>query len=350
MGANSIAKHRPLPEWGVTFIRQMTLCRLYRGHMSAQDDEAEQWWARLLASKARGSEESISNYLHTLGDSQLLGDTRSTVHTHWVVTDPKGNPRIAQLAERLADEVVEYCIPRSRIDEAAASFAETGSMSKVVALHREAVSLFTRINNSGEGGELLLYFLLEVGLRIPQILCKMALKTSTQMHVHGVDGVHAKALDNGNLAVYWGESKMYEDFPSAVAACFKSIVPYLTDDGSGAAKRDILLVRDNLDVGSAELSLELVKFFTSDSPKASRLEIRGACLVGFSLEEYGLAHEADGKTVAPHIVSQMASWQAAIASRVGAESIEAIEIDVFCVPVPSSQGFREALRTALGLS
>ena len=62
-----------------------------------------------------------------------------------------------------------------------------------------------KLERSGEGGELPLYLLLEMLLGLPQLLCKMPLKTSAETHLHGVDGVHGKLLPSGDLALYWGE-------------------------------------------------------------------------------------------------------------------------------------------------
>jgi hypothetical protein len=310
-------------------------------------NEAQAWWQQ-LNNAARGTSDSVDNFLHTL-HTETLGATKTTFRTHWLVCDPDGRPRLAQLAERLAHEVMEYCIPRDRIDEAAKYFAETGSMNKVAALHEQAKMLFTKLEKSGEGGELLLYFLMEVGLQIPQIMCKMALKTSTEMHIHGVDGVHAMGLPNGELALYWGESKVYDDFESAARACLSSISPYLKDDGTGPSRQDLFLARTHLDAGSAEVSLQVAKFLTDDTPESSHLHIRGACLIGFSQEAYGSPFEVDGVTVAAPIVTGIGEWRETIRGRVSSESVQSIEIEFFCVPLPSADLFRAAMRKALGI-
>ncbi|HRE03210.1 MAG TPA: DUF1837 domain-containing protein, partial [Ilumatobacteraceae bacterium] len=153
------------------------------------------------------------------------------------------------LAGKLAEQAVDYCVPRSRVEDARRHLELTGSADRFVRLSREASELFTSLTNSGEGGELLLFLLLERVLGVPQLLCKMSLKTNSEMHVHGTDGVHVKVLDNGRLGLYWCESKLYDDPQSAVRACFDSIAPFLLDEGNGAARRDLLLLRDHLDTG-----------------------------------------------------------------------------------------------------
>lgn len=61
----------------------------------------------------------------------------------------------------------------------------------VAALHEEAKRSFTDLALTGEGGEMLLFLLAERLLKLPQILCKMDLKTDTRLHYHGADGVYA---------------------------------------------------------------------------------------------------------------------------------------------------------------
>lgn len=310
----------------------------------------EPWFAQALISAARTEPDGIDAYLHTVGPTASIAATGAVLRTHWVAIDAHGRPRMESLAKRLAEEVVSYCIPRRKIEDAQSHLLKTGSPSRFSRLEAEAKSLFTKLENSGEGGELLLYFLLETYLGIPQILCKMDLKTSTNMHVHGVDGIHAQFLPNGNLAVYWGESKIYKDFNGAVKDCFDSIAPFLTDTGSGPIERDIHLVRDNIDLGNRELSLELAKYFDNDHTHSHHLEVRGACLVGFSHEQYQSPFELDGTTVRPDLLNLMESWQEKITKRIKAKQVESFHIEIFCVPLPSADDFRAALRSALGLT
>lgn len=64
---------------------------------------------------------------------------------------------------------------------------------------------------SGEGGEVILYSLLEGHLEAPKVLSKMELKTSSDHYVHGSDGMHLLRVDDGSYQLIFGESKMYGD-------------------------------------------------------------------------------------------------------------------------------------------
>lgn len=90
-------------------------------------------------------------------------------------------------------------------------------------LRQEAQETFVDSVKSGELGELILFVLAEKFLKLPQVICKMNLKTSSNMHFHGADGVFLGKTENNNLALYWGESKIYEHFSTAVEDCLNSL-------------------------------------------------------------------------------------------------------------------------------
>jgi len=48
----------------------------------------------------------------------VLAGTNATCRCHFVRIDPQGNPRVSALINMLVDQVVDYCIPRTRIEEA----------------------------------------------------------------------------------------------------------------------------------------------------------------------------------------------------------------------------------------
>ncbi|MGH3025649.1 MAG: HamA C-terminal domain-containing protein, partial [Gaiellaceae bacterium] len=312
-----------------------------------RDGGAPAWLVAALERLAKPEARGIDGYLVETGECVTLDQTQTCCRCHFVRLDANRQPRVHALVNALADQVIDYCIPRSSLIEAKEHFERTGSMEAVAALDRQARSLFVNVTTSGEGGELLLYLLLERVLGLPQLLCKMRLKTSTRMHVHGVDGVHGKILDDGRLALYWGESKLHARVSKAIAACFESVAPYLLDPGGGASERDLELVRQELDLGDPAVEQALLRYFDDSQPESARVEIRGACLIGFDLDDYpGTEH---GEKLAEGIARRIAGWQQSIAGQVTACKLERFELEVFCVPLPSVEDFRARLSTKMGL-
>ncbi|GAA2841671.1 uncharacterized protein DUF1837 [Leucobacter komagatae] len=295
---------------------------------------------------AAGTSEQTRSFFHVLGE-RTIPDTRVNYRVHWLALDANGRHRTTALARHLYYRIVDYCIPRSRIQEARARDAREGGNVQMMTLQEEARRMFMDSETSGEGGELLLYFLLEAELNIPQILCKMPLKTNTAMPIHGVDGVHAAIREDGGLAVYWGESKLYGDVQSAMTDCLESIAPFLVDDGAGTAHRDLVLVRENLDAGDRDLSLKLVQYFTDDAPERLGLEVRGACLVGFTHDAHGDPFREDKATIVEAVQERIDAWSKSVGTRVQNRAIHGFEIEFFCMPLPSVQELRTAFNDLL---
>jgi hypothetical protein len=220
----------------------------------------------------------------------------------------------------------------------------------VVRLHTKAQKLFTDLLQSGEGGELLLFALAEKLLQLPQLICKMSLKTNTRMHIHGADGLHAGVEEeSGKLLLYWGESKIFGDVTSAVRDCLKSLAPMLQDPE--VSKRDLQLLQRHLDVDNDDLENALKKFLNPDDPAFNSLEFRGLCLVGFDCDAYSAGpSKVELQTIVGAIVTALPKWKEHLVKRVAEEKLDAFSMHFLFVPFSSADEFRRLFREHLGLS
>lgn len=253
----------------------------------------------------------------------------------------------------MRNAVADYAIPRAQLAKAKARDAKYNSTEAVAALVEQARRSFTDLAKTGEGGEMLLFLLAERFLKLPQILCKMDLKTDTRMHYHGADGVYAGVTPDGILKLYWGESKLYNNAGAAIRACLNSLAPFLIEpDHEGAEReRDLMLLADKADLSKPELTEALKRYFDKNSPKSKCVQYCGVALVGFDADFY----PADQvKAVAEEITDAaragLGAWRLAISERLKTEKLEQIEIELFCLPLPSAEGFRAAFLAAMGLT
>ena len=300
---------------------------------------------------ARGTEKDFAALLYDVERHVVVDGTNITAHCHCLTLDGNGRPRIEDLVEGVAEHVLDYAIPRSEYRAAEDEARRTGSSQKIVRLHTKAQMLFTDLVQSGEGGELLLFALAEKLLRLPQLICKMSLKTNTRMHIHGADGLHAGVDEKtGKLLLYWGESKIFGDVTTAVRDCLKSLAPMLQDHE--ASKRDLHLLQRHLDVDNEGLEEALKKFLNPDDPAFNSLEFRGLCLVGFDCDAYPPAgpSKAELKSIVDSIVGALPKWKEHLAKRVSEEKLEAFSMHFLFVPIPSADKFRELFRDQLGLT
>lgn len=296
-----------------------------------------------LSEIVRDKERALTAFLHEVQKNFAVNDTNTICHFHCVTLDGNGQVRIEGLVEYLSNCLIDYAIPRKEIDRVFKDFQKTGSAIELSKLSSKAKSLFTSLNNSGESGELLLFLFAEYLLKLPQLISKMSLKTNSQLHYNGADGVHLGVCeDSKKLCLYWGESKLYKSPSSAIYECMKSIAPLLKGNGTGYDRRDLHLLSEFMNVNDPDLMHALVAYLDPDDPNFNLLEYRGICLIAFDHDCYGeegVAQVID--EVTQKISSQIDTWNKNVLTRITAEELAKIKIHVFLLPFPSVDDFRK---------
>ncbi|WMN03095.1 HamA C-terminal domain-containing protein [Rhodococcus erythropolis] len=129
--------------------------------------------------------------------------SKTNLHLH-VLRVQNGDFDLPSLYRALKNNSVAYVLSRLNYKQV---LSDPGRMVEVV---NKVQSQFRKPDaRSGEGGEVILYSLLEGHLGAPKVLSKMELKTSSQHYVHGSDGVHLLHIDGSSYQLIFGESKMY---------------------------------------------------------------------------------------------------------------------------------------------
>lgn len=252
----------------------------------------------------------------------------------------------------MRNAVADYAIPRTKLAQAKARDQKYNSTEAVSGLLEEARRSFTDLAKTGEGGEMLLFLLAERFLLLPQILCKMDLKTDTQVHYHGADGVYAGMTKSGILKLYWGESKVYQSASDAIRDCLASLAPFLIEPEHDGAERerDLILLSDKADLNNPKLTEALKRYFDKSSVMSKRVQYCGVALVGFDADFYpgeGVKGVADDIAGATRI--ELEKWKKSVGKHLTAKKLEQIEIELFCIPLPSADGFRDAFLRAMGM-
>lgn len=321
------------------------------GQASVDDNETS--IIDLLLDTIRYAGKVTDTHLKIIEDETKIEGTNTIVHTYRLPLDAHGRVRYKPLADYLRDRILDYAIPRRRIKEAAKQFEETGSAALFGRLQHEALQLFTSLKKSGEGGEILVFAFAEAVFGLSQIICKMSLKTSSEMHYHGADGVYAEGTSDGLLKVYWGESKLYRDASIAVRDCLNSLAPFLTEtDGSVSTRsRDIFLINEFANFDDPQITEGLKKYFDMDDPKSLSLEHCGIALIGFDNELYpndGMV--GDDKQLGEMLKDDIPKWIKQIENRIGIEKINNYDIHFICVPMRTVSEFREYFLSLIGVT
>lgn len=316
-----------------------------RGHLSTIN-------AAVLEAALTGNPEALNVHLTLVERDVLIAGHAVKIHCHCLAVDGNGRLQMRRLAEFMRNAAADYALPRSKVAEAKARDAKYNSTEAVTELVERAKRSFTDLAKTGEGGEMLLFLLAERFLKLPQILCKMDLKTDGRLHYHGADGVYAGVTPKGVLKLYWGESKIYEDAGDAIQACLDSLAPYLIEpEHEGAEReRDLLLLSDKADLSDPTFTAALRQYFDRSSSQSNRVRYCGLALVGFKGAFYPDENtQAVADDIAKAAREALVGWTERIGKGLVKNKLEQLEIEFLCVPLTSAQGFRDVFLETMGL-
>lgn len=302
----------------------------------------------------RGSTDGLYAHLEFVDKIHDIEGTSTKLHCHVLKLDGNSRPKDEHLAQYLTDLVIDYAIPRGEIHAAYVYQAQTNSTEKVAALKRKAKDLFVDLaNTSGEGGEILLFALAEKYLKLPQLICKMPLKTSSQVHYHGIDGVHAKIdKEKNKLCIYWGESKLHKDIGDALSDGLDTIRDFLNSSSvtGSRASRDIDLIRDNVSLSDPETQNTILAILDENHELFNHVQFRAICLAGFDFIHYPSGPNQKNLTeIVKEAEKELENWKKMLKTRLqNRENLVTFEIEILLVPFPDVEKFRKTFVSMLG--
>ena len=210
-----------------------------------------------------------------------LSHHKATMHLQYVRFDPNtGEPKFDILARVLAKHVVRYALKASTRE----SERETASYDEDEGdLFMIARDLFRKTEDSGEVGELLLFFLLEAAFAAPQVVCKMELKTNPNDEIKGTDGIHIRwNNDQNHLDVYLGEAKLFQSISNAIGSAFASVTRFYDE---GRTDDELHLVTAHFKHIDDRLRRAVTRYVNRESSERE-CNIVHACLIGWDWTEY----------------------------------------------------------------
>ena len=309
--------------------------------------ENEDFLLSTLNRLARGDFNSYEAFLHTVEKEKKIDETETISYWHCIELDGNGRDRTKDFVKNIITDIIDYVIPRSRIAEAYEKYRKDSTSRNIMKLRQEAQETFVDSVNSGELGELILFVLAEKFLKLPQVICKMNLKTSSNMHFHGADGVYLGLTDNNNLALHWGESKIYQSFSDAVERCLDSLNILLNANGGilSADNRDFILLKQFIDLNDKKIEDVLKQYLDRDNPNFNKVEIRAIAFVGFEQDNY--YPQAPNKET--RILQEIPKLNKTIQDKLKMKKLDSFVIHFFCIPFKSVKVLREEFHKCLGI-
>jgi len=278
----------------------------------------------------------------------------------YYLTFRNGAPTVDEFAEYIYHRVIPYCLPRKIRSEKDQKYRSTGDPRYIHELTDQARHLFAKAratrSKSGEPGEVILFVLLEAFLKAPQIACKMYLKTSEEMPVHGSDGVHlACGSTASSLRLIWGESKLFERISSAFDDIFESVGKFLSSNaGRTPRERDLDIVRDHTDVEDPVLKEALMRYFDPYASESLQLQEVFACFVGFEYWPSSVGGGAEKENVEAEFrkaySERIASACDLFVEKMKSAGLQHLVFHILLIPFPSVSAFRAKFFQHLGVS
>lgn len=278
-----------------------------------------------------------------------INGINAQIRMHYLKFDGNGQPMVKALANMLYTYIIDYCISaRNRPDPL--------STRQSAKLTKEARNLFRHPtvsdespDQTGEAGELLLYFLIEAILRAPQVISKMELKTNHKDEVKGSDGIHARFNPETDLVdFYFGESKLYKNVSSAMDEAIKSIDSFHEIE---MYQHEFTMVTKHFKYADEKTKEAVTSLIVHGEP-GENVCINHACLIGYDFKGYtDLPCEKGVDDVIKEFLDRFLAdgnrLTDLIQKRFDNFDRKHLKFDVFFLPFPSVVDFRNAFNAAL---
>jgi hypothetical protein len=250
----------------------------------------------LLEVKRKDYSDLFSTVEHQIRCGQV---PPASVRLHFIRHDAGGLVPMGKLVDTLISYITHFCFTSERR-------ADLSEQARNRA-YLEAKRLFRDNPNTGQPGELLVYFLIEAVLQAPQVLKKMPITTNPNDERKGSDGVHVRWTANGELLeVIFAEAKLHKDFAAALTSAFKS----MTDFHNSATKSLEINYFLNAFSFLSQEQRDVIASYVEGENKGKCQEVH-VCLIGYTWEEYGHLKTAEKEKFLTEFEKRYLAWASA---------------------------------------
>lgn len=287
------------------------------------------------------STEKYTSCLQALDQTDNLSRPVTSIRYHHLRFDANGQPKFKDLANVLADHVVEYCFSARRRQG-------PRKPHEYSRLNREARNYCRKFATSGEAGEILLYFLLEAVLGAPQMVAKMELKTNPKVENHGSDGIHLKWHNEDRLLdIYFAEAKLEQSISSALDNMLKSLESFHRE---GLLEHEFGMVTSHYKHADEKIRGEVLALVDRQSP-SNNCRVNHACLIGYDWNEYAKLGPIELARVEGEFRARyeadLSRLTDLLQKRLQQLSKPSLRFEVFFLPFRTVQEFRDAFNAAI---
>lgn len=296
---------------------------------------------QLLAVSQRNYDACIAHVDHT----HTCNGVAATMRLHHLRFDANGQPKVEALAKCLSEHITLYAVssrnrPMLQTDQEWVKFIQdTRRLFRANALARGLPDL------TGEAGEMLLYFLMEAVLQAPQVVAKVELKTNPRMEVNGSDGIHMRWDATADVVdIYFGEAKLHEKVSDAIASAFISIERFHAE---GMREHEVAMVTRHFKGADPHIK-DAVTEILDTGRVVQGARVNHACLIGYDWGTNAVQalHDVEAEYRRRYL-ADAPRLHGLLQRQLDTCSRKEFGFEVFFLPFPSVQAFRDAFKTAM---
>jgi hypothetical protein len=293
-------------------------------------------------------QQSYGKCIDVVEHQNSITGIEATMRLHHLKFDGNGQPMIAALAETLYGHIINYCLAVQNRTTPLTSIESAKLTKEARKLFIHPANTSANPDTTGEAGEILLYFLLESVLGVPQVVAKMELKTNPNDELKGSDGIHMCWNEQDKLVdLFFGEAKLYQDVGSAITSALKSIDSF---HDNGMDRHEFSMVTKHFKYADTNVKNAVTQLLELGSP-TGEIRINHACLIGYDWKEYGslpkLATSALTEEFRTRYLTDSHRLHKHLQKRFDTFQKKHLRFEVFFIPFPTVQEFRDAFNKAL---
>ena len=281
--------------------------------------------------------------------TNIINSVKVNLRFKYIKFTPNGELKLDLLVNTLVSYFTHFCFSAQKreIDKSLTKSEQEQQQNK---LYTEARKLFRKWNSagstSGEMGEMILWLLMEVVLKAPQMVAKMDLKTNPNLESFGSDGIHMKVVDD-ILNIYFGEAKLYNSITRALDSIFDSIKGF---HENGMQQHEYNMVTTHYKYLKEDDKEKVFKFIQG-SLETHELKVNHACLVGYDWKEYEKFNSLQREEFLEDFIESYKNdtdrLTKLIQTRFDKFSKKNLTFEVFFLPVKSVQELRDKFNEEL---
>ncbi|SEI21788.1 HamA C-terminal domain-containing protein [Pseudomonas asplenii] len=292
--------------------------------------------------------EDYKQCLDSVEHVQVVRNLNTKLRFHHLKFDGNGRPMSKALAELLYQYIIHYCISAKNRPSAITAKEAAQLLKEARKLFRHPDVTDDSPDKTGEAGEALLFFLMESIIQAPQIVSKMELKTNRKLEANGSDGIHARWNGEDEIVdFYFGESKLYRKIDDAIVSALKSIESFHVDE---VYKHEFTMITKHFKYADSAVQKAVTEHIKLGEPGPGA-RINHACLIGYNWDAYSNGENKSSKELARDFKDKLTRETVVIAEKLDDKlkvfSRKHLCLDVFFIPFPSVQDFRNEFNEAL---